>query len=100
FMFHRVREAMKRGGLDLPPLGGAGEIVEADETYYGPIEKAKVRSSTTRGRPFTKGGKYGPSNKRPIVVLVERGGRARTFHVASAGKRTVSKIVLDNVSRE
>jgi transposase-like protein len=98
FMFHRIREAMSRGGADLPPMGGEGQIVEADETYYGPVDEAKVRTTTTRGRPFTKKG-YGPANKRPIVALVERGGRARTFHVASADKRTVSKIVLDNVSR-
>jgi transposase-like protein len=100
FMFHRIREAMSRGGLDLPPLGGEGGIVEADETYYGPIEKAKVRSNTTSGRPFTKKGKTGPANKRPIVALVERGGRARTFHVATADKQTVAKIVLGNVSGE
>jgi transposase-like protein len=101
FMFHRIREAMSRGGLDVPPMmGGEGQIVEADETYYGPIEKAKVRSNTTSGRPYTKKGKAGPSNKRPIVALIERGGRARTFHVASADKRTVAKIVLGNVSGE
>src|SRR3954447_9488791 len=33
FMMHRLREAMRTGGLD--PLGGDGKIVEADETYYG-----------------------------------------------------------------
>jgi hypothetical protein len=47
---------MKRGGVDLPPLGGEGETVEADETYYGPIERAKVRTETTSGRPYTKSG--------------------------------------------
>ena len=36
FMCHRIREAMRSGGLG--PLGGEGKIVEADETYYGPIE--------------------------------------------------------------
>src|ERR1700733_3450008 len=35
FLFHRVREAMRRGGLDLPPMGGEGKVVEADETYFG-----------------------------------------------------------------
>src|SRR3954453_23169735 len=38
FMAHRLREAMRDGGL-LPPLGGEGEIVEADETYYGPVDE-------------------------------------------------------------
>src|SRR5580693_1297582 len=81
FIFHRIREAMRRGDLDLPPMGGEGMIVEADETYYGPIDKPKIRTRTTSGRPFTKSGKGGPSNKRPILALVERGGRVRTFHI-------------------
>lgn len=35
FMEHRMREAMRSGGL--APLGGNGKIVEADEAYYGPV---------------------------------------------------------------
>src|SRR5262245_47823606 len=34
FLHHRVMEAMRRGGLELP-LGGDDKVVEADETYYG-----------------------------------------------------------------
>jgi transposase-like protein len=98
FMFHRVREAMKRGGVDLPPLGGEGEIVEADETYYGPTEKPQPRRK--RLPPPTKGRTSGPANKRPIIAFVERGGRARTFHVAAADKRTVTKIVRENIAKE
>jgi transposase-like protein len=99
FMCHRIREAM-RADDSFGPLGGEGEIVEADETYYGPIDKAKVRTKTTSGRPFTKSGKTGPANKRPIVALVERGGNIRTFHVPVADKATVNKIVKENVARE
>lgn len=96
FMAHRIREAMRDGGL--APLGGGGGIVEADETYYGPTEKPRV--SPHRGdRPYKKGSR-GPRNKRPIVALVERGGRVRTFHVPSADQETVSKIVRENVARE
>lgn len=65
-----------------------------------PIEKAKVRSNTTRGRTYTKKGKAGPSNKRPIVALVERGGNVRTFHVAVADKVNVTKIVRENIAKE
>ena len=36
FMSHRIREAMKANG-GLPPMGGEGEIVEADETYFGKV---------------------------------------------------------------
>src|SRR5258707_4502529 len=77
FMAHRVREAMRDGGL--APLGGNGGIVEADETYYGPVEKPYARSRGRIPKP-TKGGRSGPANKRPIVALVERGGNVRTFH--------------------
>src|SRR5580704_5500799 len=37
FLAHRIREAMRTGGL-LPPMGGAGKTVEADETYIGRLE--------------------------------------------------------------
>jgi transposase-like protein len=102
FMAHRIREAMRAGGLgaSVPPMGGNGKIVEADETYFGPIEAAKIRTKTTSGRKFTKGGRTGPSNKRPIVSLVERGGRVRSFHIASADKVSVQNIVLENIDRE
>jgi transposase-like protein len=97
FMAHRVRECMRTGGL--APMGGDGMIVEADETYYGPVETPRPRSRGRIPKP-TKGGKSGPSNKRPIVALVERGGNVRTFHVPVANKAEVSKIVRENISRE
>ena len=78
FMCHRIREAMRDGGLKL--IGGNGQIVEADETYFGPTEKPRI-SKQRKGRPY-KVGSRGPRDKRPIVALVERGGNVRTFHVA------------------
>jgi len=96
FMCHRIREAMRDGGLS-GPLGGSGKIVEADETYFGKAETLHV-SKQRRGRPFTKKGHLW--NNRPIVALVERGGRVRTFHVAVADKDTVQGIVRDNIARE
>ncbi|MBI3699025.1 MAG: IS1595 family transposase [Afipia sp.] len=98
FIHHRVMEAMRRGGL--APLGGEGKIVEADETYYGEVPESKRRKVTTSGRPFTKSGRGGPSNKRSIVALVERGGDVRTFHVPFADAATVANIVNSNVARE
>jgi len=96
FLCHRIREAMRTGGLE--PLGGEGKIVEADETYYGPTEKPYA-SPQRKGRPFTGGGR-GPANKRPVVALVERGGNVRTFHVPVADKKVVTEIVRRNVARE
>jgi transposase-like protein len=96
FLHHRVMEAMRRGGLDLPPMGGKGKIVEADETYFGPVKNPARRKAT--GEPYKK--HSGSVNKRAIVALVERGGSVRSFHVPQADKETVQKIVRDNIVRE
>ncbi len=50
FMHHRIREAMRDGGLGV--LGGpnGSGIVEADETYYGKMEKPRV-SPQRKARP-------------------------------------------------
>lgn len=93
FMAHRIREAMI--DTDDAPLGGEGKIVEADETYYG---KPDVLPTTrTDGRPFLKGGRKRVS--RPVVALVERGGKAKVFHVGVADKATVSRLVMENVDK-
>ncbi len=94
FMMHRLREAMRSGGLE--PLGGRGKVVEADETYFGRAEELRV--SPKRKRPYTKRGKI--FNNRPILALVERGGQVRSFHVAVADQNTVCGIVRENVERE
>ena len=96
FMAHRIREAMRAGGLD--PLGGEGKIVEADETYHGKTE-APRESKQRKGRPY-KTGSRGPRDKRPILALVERGGRVRTFHVPVASQFVVEGIVAENILRE
>lgn len=100
FMAHRVREAMRAGGIgSLPPMGGEGKIVEADETYFGPTAESRV-SPQRKGRPYNPRGSRGPKNKRAIVSLVERGGNVRSFHVAVADQVTVQGIVAANVARE
>lgn len=95
FMMHRLREAMRTGGLE--PLGGRGKVVEADETYFGKAETLHV-SPQRKGRAYTKRGKL--FNNRPILALVERGGQVRSFHVAVADQDTVCKIVRENVGTE
>jgi transposase-like protein len=66
FMMHRLREAMRTGGLE--PLGGAGKVVEADETYFGNIPEAQLRPKSN-GRPRSHK-TSGPGRKRAIVSLV------------------------------
>jgi len=95
FMMHRLREAMRVGGLS--PLGG---VVEADETYFGDVPEAKRPTKSTKGRKFTKGGRSGPSGKRAVIALVQRGGKVRSFHVAVADGETVAQIVNENIAHE
>ncbi len=45
FMAHRIREAMRAGGL--APMGGAGSVVEADETFIGRKESSIKRRGQT-----------------------------------------------------
>jgi transposase-like protein len=99
FLCHRIREAMRDGKLGLMGGEGGSGIVEADETYFGPVEKARPRSRGRIPNP-TKGGRSGPADKRAIVALVERGGNLRSFHVASADKVTVNKIITENIAKE
>jgi hypothetical protein len=85
FMSHRIREAMRDGSLG--PLGGEGRTVEADETFIG----------RKKGVEKPKGG---PSHKHAVLALVERGGRARSVHLAELTKTEVGGIVRENVARE
>jgi transposase-like protein len=98
FLVHRIRESMRDDGT--VPIGGAGGsgIVEADETYHGKVETPRPRNKYSP--PPTKGGRSGPANKRAILALVERGGKARLFHMASPDKATVTAIVRENVAKE
>ncbi len=97
FLHHRVMEAMRRGGLDLPPMGGPGNVVEIDEAYHGNTDVPRVRNKYLP--PFTKRGKG--ANKRAIISLIDReAGNVRSFHVPTADAATVAKIVRENVHTE
>jgi transposase-like protein len=97
-MAHRIRECMQPP-VDEPrgPMGGEGQVVEADETYYGRKgAKAPTNQVKSKKRGITKDMRP----KRVVVALVERGGKARVFNPASADKATVAKIVRENVHPE
>jgi transposase-like protein len=84
FLSHRIREAMREGGL--APFGADGGAVEVDETYIG--RKA--------GAGLPKGG-WG--HKMTVLGLIDRDtGRSRFFHVD--GGKEIQAIVLANLSRE
>jgi len=86
FMTHRIREAMKsEGGM----LGGGGKIVEADETYWGTTDRARERGRKRRG-----------ADKHKILALVERGGAARSFHVARVDGKTLKPILKAQIAAD
>lgn len=84
FLCHRIREAMK-----LEPMAGmllAGEV-EIDETYVG--GKPRHPGTSKRGRG---------TSKKPVVALVEREGRVRSFpvdHVDGATLHVAAKKHVD-----
>ena len=84
FMTHRIREAMRVGGL--APMGGEGQIVEVDETFIGRKQGVPVRG--------------GAGHKHAVLTLVERGGSARSFHIDSATVKEIAPIVRANLTRE
>lgn len=87
FLSHRIREAMREGRLD--PVGGAGAIVEADETYIG--KKRAAHNRKPRG---------GYLHKRAVFGLVQRGAGVRTFHVERANISEIVPIIRENIARE
>jgi transposase-like protein len=94
FMSHRVREAMKVLGME-PPMGGEGQVIESDETYWG--SKDKETHPTMKAR---RKGKPGPGGKARVMTLVERGGRAHSVHVADLTNETMQRVLLDNADRK
>ena len=83
FMMHRIREAMREGNTG--PLGGSNKVVEADETYIG--GKAKNRAFKA------------PPKKEPVVALVERDGKVRSFHVEAVSSSTLAPILYTQIDR-
>jgi transposase-like protein len=87
FLMHRLREAMRVGGL-VPPMGDAGGAVEIDETYIGRLK------GVTKKRA-------GAAHKNTVLSLLDREtGHVRSFHVAIATVDEVAPIVRANVSKE
>ena len=83
FMMHRIREAMREGRAGA--LGGSNKVVEVDESWIG--GKAKNRA-------------FGPPPKKePIVALVERDGKVRSFHVEAVSARTLRPILFTQIDR-
>jgi transposase-like protein len=91
FMAHRLREAMD--DKTPAPMGGAGKVVEADETVIGGKERNKRLSKRNPKN-------IGAVGKQVAFTLVERGGRARSFHVANVTGKTLRPIMVKHVDRK
>jgi transposase-like protein len=84
FMGHRIREALRTGGLS--PMGGEGQVVEIDETFIGQKEGAEKRAAYF--------------HKNVVLSLIQRGGEVRSFHVDSTRKEDIFPIVEANIAKE
>src|SRR5271155_6035003 len=85
FMEHRIRECMDESAT-VSPLGGEDKFVEADETYVG--GRAKNRAYKA------------PPPKQAVLSLVERDGKARSFHIANVTAQTVRPLIVSVTSRK
>ena len=90
FICHRLREAMNEPSP--APVGGHGKVVEVDETYVGGSETNK---HANKRRPVR-----GRQGKEAVVTLVERGGFARSFHVANVTAKTLGRVIFTNADRK
>jgi len=87
FMSHRIREAMREEGGGL--LGSGGGVVEADETFGN---ERKPRRQGKKGRGY--------AHKTKVLTLVERGGKARSFHVPAVNAKTLAPILREQIAKE
>lgn len=89
FMAHRIREGMAPHG-GLPPIGGEDKTVEADETYFGGLEKNKHKADRFRTGARTM-------DKERVFALVERGGKVRSHHVQHVNSETLGQIMREQL---
>jgi hypothetical protein len=73
-------------GIFTDPIGGAGKVVEVDETYVG--RKAESKAFLA------------PAHKEPVFALVERQGTVRSFHMPTVRAETLRSITARNISRK
>jgi len=85
FMAHRIREAMNIAPTGT--LGGPGEPVEVDETFWG-----------NKGKQADGARSY--HHQMKIVSLVERDGEKRSFHVPNVNSKTLRPILTAQIDQQ
>ena len=92
-MAHRIRLAMK----EEPMAGLLSGHVEVDETYVG----GKPRKGGPKGGSGAKESKKGRGTKKaPVMVLVERDGRARSKPIDRVDAKTLKTAIKENVDHD
>jgi transposase-like protein len=86
FMCHRIRWAMAEPAFARRLSG----VVEADETYVGGKERNRKRSD--KQKRVGRG-----TGKAPVVVLIERGGEARSTHIARVTSDELKGVIRKHV---
>ena len=87
FMSHRIREAMRTGGL--APMGGNGGVVEIDETFIGQDPDAPKSRMAIR-------------NMNKVISLIDRttGRSASVVFNGNLSAAAVAPIVAEYVAKE
>jgi transposase-like protein len=68
-------------------MGGAGKVVEIDETFIG---TKKTKAPKARGY----------AHKHAVLTLVERGGTSRSFHVDGTKAKDILPILKANIAKD
>lgn len=91
-MAHRIRHAMSQEPL-ASLLGTGGGTVEVDEAYIG--GKPRHPQGPPKGPKHSRRGRG--TKKTPVVALVERGGRARSWPVKHVDSATLKDAIRKHV---
>jgi transposase-like protein len=85
FLMHRIREAMDEANNPHEPLGGPGKVIESDEAFVGGKKNRRLSGQVAKAKK--------------VVTLVERGGRARSFHITHIDHTNIRAALVTNAHR-
>jgi transposase-like protein len=85
FLMHRIREAMDEANNPHEPLGGPGKVIESDEAFVGGKKNRRLSGKVAKAKK--------------VVTLVERGGRARSFHITHIDHTNIRAALVTNAHR-
>jgi transposase len=67
------------------PLGGPGKVIESDEAFVGGKKNRRLSGKVAKAKK--------------VVTLVERGGRARSFHITHIDHTNIRAALVTNAHR-